>query len=112
MPWDSDQIIDMRNAAEFGAAPAGATDEPAGEPPLRLRRPRGREPLGLESEVAEFRVFFVFRPGAFVPQDGPAAGSGLDDLIFENSWKLSPSLKSFTVEYTSRTSTLSRSRNE
>ena len=54
-------------------------------------------------------MYFVYRPNAFIPQDLEGTGGGLSDLIYENAWKETPWLKEISVEYTSRTTTLSRS---
>ena len=68
--------------------------------------PEAANRLGLEAETAEFRVFFVYRSGAFVPQDALADQSSLEEVLFQNAWKRSPALLSITAEYTSRTSRL------
>ena len=112
VPWDADDIVDLRKEANLGSYGSGTASDRPVDRLYAFDDPEAANALGLESEVAEFRVFFVYRPGAYLPQDGARETGSFEDLVFENSWKRSPSLKSFTLEYTSRTSTLSRSRRE
>lgn len=109
VPWDSSRIVDLRSAEEFSTYRPAIEGRPL-DAVYVLDAPEAANLLGVESDLAEFRVFFVYRPGAFIPQDlGGGGQGGLDDMIYENAWKETPWLKELSVEYTSRTTTLSRS---
>ena len=64
--------------------------------------------LDLESDTAEFRVYFVYKANCFQPMDGarsdPAAA--LDEPVLQNAWKMPPWFKSFTLNRYSRAHTL------
>ncbi len=107
VPWDSDRIVDLRSQEEFSTYRPAIEGRPL-DALYVFDAPEAANNLGVESDLAEFRVFFVYRAGAFVPQDVPGSG-GFDDLIYENAWKETPWFKELNVEYTSRTTTLSRS---
>ena len=110
VPWDSQDIVDLRTGVSSGYGSTGAEGEDRSANRLYLfDDPEAANRLAVESETAEFRVFFVFRPGAFIPQDSASGQAIFDEFGYENAWKMSPKLRSFTVEYTSRTSTLNRS---
>lgn len=111
VPWDSQDIVDLRTGTGTGGFGGGRSDtEDRSANRLYLfDDPEAVNRLGVESETAEFRVFFVFRPGAYIPQDSASGQTLRDEFGYENAWKHSPVLRSFTVDYTSRTSTLSRS---
>jgi hypothetical protein len=106
VPWNSNKIIDLRGVS--GAIEGyGTTDQGRPRDHLYvLDDPEAANRLALEAETCEFRFFFVYRPGAFVPRDANSGRGSLDDLIFENAWKQTPWLRGVTLEYTSRTSTL------
>jgi hypothetical protein len=104
VPWDSDRIVDLRGEdATMGVDAVGTPVRPRDHLYL-LDDPDAANRLGLESETAEVRFYFVYRPGAFVPQD--VTSGEIEDLVFENSWKQTPRLQRVSLEYTSRTSTL------
>ena len=110
VPWDSQDVVDLRTgtgAGGYGGPRSDSEDRSANRLYL-CDDPEAANRLAVESETAEFRVYFVFRPGAYIPQDSGSGQSMLDDFGYENAWKHTPVLRSFTVEYTSRTSTLNR----
>jgi hypothetical protein len=107
IPWDSDQVIDLRH--EDTALGLQGRGDPSKSLYL-FGDPEAANKIGLECDTAEFRIFYVYRPFAWTPQDLPASGGGADeDLVFSNYWKQTPWLKEFTVEYTNRTTRRYRS---
>jgi hypothetical protein len=97
-------VIDLRGDADL--ASRGTTDARPLDSLYVFDDPNALNRLGLESETVELRFYFVYRPGAFLPQDVASGSRDLEDLVFENAWKESPWLRGVTVEYTNRTSTL------
>jgi hypothetical protein len=106
VPWDSERVVDLRKSAGIAytrpSSPAGGhladslyvfddKDEP--------------NRLGIESDTMEMRAYFVYRPGAYRAIDATGQRGEYDDVVFENTWKMTPALKSVTVEYTNRTTT-------
>ena len=110
VPWDSQDVVDLRTGAGAGGygGPRSDSEDRSANRLYLFDDPEAANRLAVESETAEFRVYFVFRPGAYIPQDSGSGQSMLDDFGYENAWKHTPVLRSFTVEYTSRTSTLNR----
>ena len=108
VPWDSDRIIDLRSQEEFSTYRPAIEGRPL-DAIYVFDAPEAANSLGVESDLAEFRIYFVYRAGAFTPQDLPGSGGGVEDLVYENAWKETPWVKEVSVEYTSRTTTLSRS---
>jgi hypothetical protein len=97
VPWDSENVVDLRG----DKAMTQAMRDRAKEHLFLFDDPESANALDLEADTAEFRVFFPYLQGAYVAQDLPGASS--DDLVFENTWKQTPWLKAFYVEYVSRT---------
>ena len=64
--------------------------------------------LDFESDTAEFRVYFVYKTNSFEPLDAARrdAASAQDDPVLTNSWKMTPWLRSFTLNRYSRAHTL------
>jgi hypothetical protein len=102
VPWDADRskILDLRGSG--AGIPQAARDHP--ERFLYLfDDPDSANRLDLEADTAEFRVFFPYLQGAFVPQDLAKDARDRDTLEMENAWKQTPWLRSFSVEYVNRT---------
>lgn len=100
--WDSERIVDLREGralpAEAAADPRRwlyVVDKPGSELPDQVNA------LGIEASTAEFRVYFLYLRGAYRNQE--AAGTDPSELVFENEWKNTPWLRSFTVKYANRT---------
>lgn len=101
VPWDTKDVIDLRS---------GSAETPQAQRANRRQSllvfgdMDGENRLDIESETADMRVYFRFRPSAWVPQDLPGSGGG-SDLVFANAWKRSPRLQEVTLEYVNRTVT-------
>jgi hypothetical protein len=110
VPWDSNRIVDLRGQGQNSFRPTtSAFGANQAEDVLYVfDDPEAANRIGKESDNLEIRVYFVYRPGSFLPQDIPSLG-GWDIQRFENTWKRTPWFKELDVEYTSRTTTLSRS---
>ena len=102
VPWDSERVVDLRGDRVL---PQAARDDPKRSLFL-FDDPESANQLDLEADTAEFRVFFPYLQGAYTPQDLP--GQDAEGLVFENTWKQTPWLKAFFVEYVSRTKVQSR----
>ena len=101
VPWDTKDVVDLRSG---GADTPQAQRANRRQSLLVFADMDGENRLDIESETADLRVYFRFRPNAWVPQDLPAsAASG--DLVFANAWKRSPRLQEVTLEYLNRTVT-------
>lgn len=105
--WDSTRIVDLREGR--GMPPEARAD------PRRwlyvLDRPGTDLPdqvnaLGVEASTAEFRFVFLYLRDAYRSQE--ASGVEPEELVFENEWKNSPWLRSFTAKYANRTKILSQ----
>lgn len=108
IPWDGNNAVDLRGQPELGRVVSIGEERPSDRIYV-FDDPEAENRIGIESGTAEFRVFFVYRPGAFLAQDAESDPGAFDEMVFENSWKRTPSLMSLTLEYTSRTSTLNQS---
>jgi hypothetical protein len=97
VPWDSEKIVDLRGDK---SSTQTVRDRPR-DSLFLFDDPESANALDLEADTAEFRVFFPYLQGAYVAQDLP--GSDGENLVFENTWKQTPWLKAFFVEYVSRT---------
>jgi hypothetical protein len=99
VPWDSKKVVDLRGNT---GVPSDARDHP--ERYLYLfDDPDAANRLDFEADTAEFRVYYRYLPGCFVAQDLTRDAATRDDLVFENTWKQTPWLQAFTVEYVNRT---------
>jgi hypothetical protein len=99
VPWDSKQVVDLRGTR--GSLPSDAKDHP--EKYLYVfDTPEAANQLDLPANTAEFRVYFKYMPASYVAQDFED-GEALDQPVFENTWKTTPKLQSFSVEYVNRT---------
>ena len=100
--WDSERIVDLR---EGRALPAEARAEPRrflyvlDKPGTDL--PDQVNALGVEASTAEYRLYFLYLRDAYRNQE--AAGTDPAELVFENEWKNTPWLRSFTAKYANRT---------
>jgi hypothetical protein len=115
VPGDTDKVLDLREEAGFG----GKRDlrgkmndhlflfaDPGGSP---IGQGKHGNTLGLESDTAEFRMYFVYKPNAFVGVDAAqVSGVGGELPILSNTWKQTPWVSSFTLNYYSRTMTRHR----
>ena len=103
VPWDSAKVVDLRDGGR--SLPPEVREQPQkwlyvlDKPGTDM--PDGMNALGLEATTAEFRVFFVYLKDAYRNQE--AASSDPADLVFENAWKNTPWLRSFSVKYQNRT---------
>ncbi len=102
VPWDSERIVDLREGRALPADAAAdprrwlyVVDKPGSELPDQVNA------LGVEASTAEFRMYFLYLRGAYRNQE--AAGTDPAELVFENEWKNTPWLRSFTVKYANRT---------
>jgi hypothetical protein len=101
VPWDTKDVVDLRSG---GAGTPQAQRADRRQSLLVFGDMNGENRIDLESETADMRVYFRFRPTAWVPQDLPGSG-GSGDLVFANAWKRSPRLQEVTLEYLNRTMT-------
>ncbi len=111
VPWDSTKIVDMSEEDSFGQKKdlaAKARDhlfyfDDVGD--QLIGQSKDGNLLGIESDTAEFRVYFVYKSNAFIPVDdaGRQTGGARDEVTLTNSWKLTPWLRSFTLNYFTRT---------
>jgi hypothetical protein len=101
--WETTKIVDLR-----GSRPAPPTLDARPQPGMLyvLDDPEGLNAFGFEADSAEFRVFFQFLPGCFEPMDVGEAAKSPDERQMENAWKMTPWLRSFTVEYQNGTKSL------
>jgi hypothetical protein len=101
VPWDEPtKIIDMRG--NRGRASTDAKSHP--ERYLYLfDDPEAANQRDVEADTAEFRVYFPYLLQAFTPQDLVSDAKNRDELVFENTWKQTPWLREFHVEYINRT---------
>ena len=114
VPWDTTNVVDLRGGDTMGRAPnltamqnthlflyddVGAADIGAG---------RHGNGLNIEADSAEFRIYYVYKPNAFLPLDTARQGAqaGAQDAILSNYWKQTPWLRAFHVNYFSRTHSL------
>ena len=99
VPWDSKAIVDLRGTR--GTLPADVKDH-AQKYLYVFDTPEAANQLDFEANIAEFRVYFAYTPASYVAQDFDD-GEALDQPAFENAWKTTPKLQSFSVEYVNRT---------
>lgn len=114
IPWDSDQIVDMREVQGMGGPKDLSKKQ---NTHLFLFDSSGTEAIGngrlgnlvdLESDTAEFRIFFLYKANSFEPLDASRRDSAtqFDAPVLRNSWKMTPWLRSFTVTRYNRAHTL------
>lgn len=110
VPWDTSNVVDLRSEASMGRQPDLNAKinsslfifDSTGDASIGGRMQGNR--LDIESDTAEFRLYFVYKPNAFESVDAARQGVGQsDDPILTNTWKQTPWLRSFTVNYFSRT---------
>jgi hypothetical protein len=65
-------------------------------------RMEGANRLEVESETADMRVYFLFKPNCWKVQDFARTGTN-KEILFVNPWKRSPMLQEITLEYLNRT---------
>jgi hypothetical protein len=111
VPWDTKQVVDLRKEHDVGRRPdlqalsrthLFVFDDQGGE---SMRSGELGNLLNLESDTAEFRVYFAFRPGAWVPLDTADAAAAEDRPEMVNWWKRTPWLSGFRLTYMNRTTT-------
>ncbi len=110
VPWDTQYVTDMRKSASVTSS-TGMTGRPSDQLYV-FDDPEELNKLGFESNTAQFRIYYVYKPNAFVGVDmprGSEAGSADDEEPLQNAWKKTPWLRSFTVSYTNRTRTVASS---
>ena len=105
VPWDSRNVIDMRRTASVRSASAARRTDVL----YVFDDPEEANELGFEANTAEFRIYFRYKPNAYVFLDEEGANLG-DDEQLTNDWKKTPWLQAFSVSYTNRTRTLSSSK--
>ncbi|MDJ0973639.1 MAG: hypothetical protein QNJ98_04200 [Planctomycetota bacterium] len=105
VPWDSRNVIDMRRTASVRSANAMRRTDVL----YVFDDPEEANELGFEANTAEFRIYFRYKPNAYVFLDEEGANLG-DDEQLTNDWKKTPWLQAFSVSYTNRTRTLSSSK--
>ena len=107
--WDSENVVDLRSGSAQMTRNAPMTANSL----YVFDDPEGVNRLRFESNSAEFRIYFVYRPNAYVGVDMPrTSGSGISGLDFEplqNAWKMTPWLRNFSVRYINRTKALTNS---
>ncbi len=113
VPWDTDQIVDLRQDQGMGrkADLSGKQNshlfifDDTGSSAIGHGR-SGNE-LNVESDTAEFRLYFVYKANAFTPVDSARRGGGgsLEEPVLSNPWKQTPWLRAFSLNYFSRTET-------
>ncbi|MDJ0521092.1 MAG: hypothetical protein QNJ90_03355 [Planctomycetota bacterium] len=108
--WETNNVVDLRSEAGFGQKPDLSRQlnshlfvfDDIGDATIGGRMKGNR--LDVEADTAEFRVYFMYKPNAFESVDAARQGSGFtDDPILSNTWKQTPWLRSFSVNYFSRT---------
>ncbi len=110
VPWDSSRVVDLREEKGMGRRPDLAAKS---NTHLFLFDNPGSASIGgkalgnsldLEADIAEFRLYFVYKPNAFESLDMARHGNGVnEDSILTNTWKQTPWLRSFSVNYFSST---------
>jgi type II secretory pathway pseudopilin PulG len=112
IPWDTTNVVDMRQSTGLGRQVDLSSQQnthlflfdSVGD--AAIGGGRHGNPLNVESDTAEFRIYFVYKANAFVPVDG-IRRSGQGDLpILSNTWKQSPWLRALHVNYFNTTQTL------
>ncbi len=113
VPWDTRDVVDLRQEGGVARRPDLArltashlfVFDDVGDAPLRAGLAGNR--LDVESDTAEFRILFVYKPNAYVSVEIEAPGSllGDDERRLVNQWKRTPWLRSFAVAYENRTLT-------
>jgi hypothetical protein len=104
VPWDSDNIIDMRT----GASMASTRRAHSVDALYLFDDPEAMNDLGFEANTAQVRVFFRYKPNAYVFLDLPGESTdSFDEVVLTNEWKKTPWLQSLSISYTNRTRTLS-----
>ena len=97
VPWDSTKVMDLRSDKPMTP---DAREHP-GKYLFLLDDPEAANRLDVEATTIELRIYFPYLFGAYVGQEQASAEPG--DLIFENTWKATPWLRSFSLEYVNRT---------
>lgn len=115
VPWDSEQVVDMRSLGGFGSDKVDLGDRARDSlfvfnDPGDLEFAGGNKGnvLGLEAEAAEFRIYFEYKPNSWESNDFRARGvpSIDDERRLPLWWKRTPWFQALRASVSYRTRTL------
>jgi hypothetical protein len=97
--WGTTRVIDARE----GQAASSTGNADWSQSLLVFGNMAGENRIEVESDTADLRVYFLYKPNCWLPQDLPSDAQNRDELTFQNAWKRTPKFQELTLEYVNRT---------